>query len=92
MFVPTFDNDISVLVNHSLDLAEIVRFDALLLCENKLRAVPLELGHATIALHMDVQRLMFLAVEEEREPKESEYFWHISFVILFICHKDRNYF
>ena len=56
MFVPTFDNDISVLVNHSLDLAEIVRFDALLFCENKLRAVPLKLGHATITLHMDVQR------------------------------------
>ena len=92
MFVPTFDNDISVLVNHSLDLAEIVRFDALLFCENKLRAVLLKLGHATITLHMDVQRLMFLAIEEERESKESEYFWHISFVILFICHKDRNYF
>ena len=92
MFVPTFDNDVSVLVNHSFDLAEIVRFDALLLYENKLRAVPLELGHAAIALHMDVQRLMFLAVEEEREPKESEYFWHISFVLLFIRHKDRNYF
>jgi hypothetical protein len=92
MFVPTFDNDVSVLVNHSFNLAEIVRFDALLLCENKLRAVPLELGHTTIALHMDVQRLMFLAVEEEREPKESEYFWHISFVLLFIRHKDRNYF
>ena len=71
MFVPTFDNDVSVLVNHSFNLAEIVRFDALLLCENKLRAIPLELGHATIALHMDVQRLMFLAVEEEREPKFS---------------------
>ena len=69
MFVPTFDNDVSVLVNHSFDLTEIVRFDALLLCENKLRAVPLELGHATIALHVDVQWLMFLAVEEEREPK-----------------------
>jgi hypothetical protein len=63
MFVPTFDNDVSVLVNHSFDLAEIVRFDALLLCENKLRAVPLELGHTTI-----------------------------SFVLLFIRHKDRNYF
>ena len=50
MFVPTFDNDISVLVNHSLDLAEIVRFDALLFCENKFRAVPLKLGHATIIL------------------------------------------
>ena len=92
MFVPTFDNDVSVLVNHSFDLAEIVQFDALLLCENKLRAVPLELGHATIALHVDVQWLMFLAVEEEREPKESEYFWHISFVMLFIRHKGRNYF
>ncbi len=56
MFVPAFDNDISVLVNHSFDLAEIVRFDALLFCENKLRAVPLKLGHATITLHMDVQR------------------------------------
>ena len=82
MFVPTFDNDVSVLVNHSFDLTEIVRFDALLLCENKLRAVPLELGHATIALHVDVQWLMFLAVEEEREPKEPEYFWHISFVFI----------
>ena len=54
MFVPTFDNDISVLVNHSLDLAEIVRLNALLISEDKLRAVPLKLGHATIALHMDV--------------------------------------
>ena len=92
MFVPTFDNDISVLVNHSLDLAEIVRFDALLLCENKLRAVPLELGHTSIPFNMNVKRVVLLAVEEERESKESEYFWHISFVILFICHKDRNYF
>ena len=54
MFVPTFDNDMSVLVNHSLDLAEIVRFNALFFNEDKLRAVPLELGHATIALHVDV--------------------------------------
>ena len=45
MFVPTFDNDVSVLVNHNFDLTVIVRFDALLLCENKLRAIPLELGH-----------------------------------------------
>ena len=34
MFVPTFDNDVSVLVNHSFDLAEIVRFDTLLLGKN----------------------------------------------------------
>ena len=54
MFVPTFDNDVCVLVNYSLNLAEIVRFNALLISENKLRAVPLKLGHATIALHVDV--------------------------------------
>jgi len=83
MFVPTFDNDVSVLVNHSFYLTKIVRFNALLLGENKLRAIPLELGHTTITLHVDVQRLMFLAVEEERETKESEYFWHILFVLLF---------
>jgi hypothetical protein len=82
MFVPTFDNDVSVLVNHSFDLAEIVRFDTLLLGKNKLRTIPLELGHATIALYVDMQRLVFLAVEEEREPKKSEYFWHISFVFI----------
>ena len=35
MFVPTFDNGVSVLVNHSFDLAEIIRFDALLLGKNK---------------------------------------------------------
>jgi hypothetical protein len=80
MFVPTFDNDISVLVNHGLYFAEISRFDALLFGEDELRAIPLELGHTTIALHVDVQWLVFLAVEEERESKESEYFWHISFV------------
>jgi hypothetical protein len=82
MFVPTFDNDVSVLVNHCFDLAKIVRFDTLLLGKNKLRAVPLELGHAAITLDVDMQRLVFLAVEEEREPKESEYFWHISFVFI----------
>jgi hypothetical protein len=79
MFVPTFDNNVSVLVNHSFNLAEVVRFDALLFSENKLCAIPFELSHATIALHMDVQWLMFLAIEEKRESKESEYFWHISF-------------
>ena len=55
MFVPTFDNDVGVFVNHRFYLTEVVRFDALLLSENKLRTVPLELGHATIALYMDVQ-------------------------------------
>jgi hypothetical protein len=92
MFVPTFDNDVSILVNHSFDLTVIIRFDTLLLCENKLCTVPLELGHATIALYVDVQWLMFLTIEEERESKESEYFWHNLLVLLFICHKDRNYF
>ena len=92
MFVPTFDDDIGVFVNHRFDLTVVVRFDALLLSENEFCTVPLELGHAAIALHMDVHRLMFLAVEEKRKPKESEYFWHISFVLLFIRRKDRNYF
>jgi hypothetical protein len=91
MFVPTFDNDVGVFVNHSFDLAEIFRFDALLFGENKLRAVPLVFSCAIIALHMDVLWLMFLAVEE-REPKESEYFWPNPFVLLFIRHKGRNYF
>ena len=65
MFVSTFDNDVGVFVNHRFYLTEVVRFDALLLSENKLRTVPLELGHATIALYMDVQWLVFLAVEKE---------------------------
>ena len=92
MFVPTFDNDVGVFVNHRFDLTEVVRFDALLLSENELSTIPLKLSHAAIALHMDVHWLMFLAVEEKRKPKESEYFWHISLVLLFICPKDRNYF
>ena len=92
MFVPTFDDNVGVFVNHRFNLTEVVRFDALLLSENELRTVPFELGHATIALHVDVHRFMFLAVEEKRKPKESEYFWHISFVLLFIRHKGRNYF
>ena len=92
MFVPTFDDDVSVLVNHGLDFAEVARLDALLLSENELRTVPLELGHTAIALYVDMHRLMFLAIEEKREPKESEYFWYISFVLLFIRPKDRNYF
>ena len=69
MFVPTFDNDVGVFVNHRFDLTEVVRFDALLLSENELRTVPLELGHAAVALHMDVHKLVFLAIKEEREPK-----------------------
>ena len=69
MFIPTFDNDVGVFVNHRFDLTEVVRFDALLLSENKLRAIPHELSHAAVALHMDVHRLVFLAIKEEREPK-----------------------
>lgn len=69
MFVPTFDNDVGVFVNHRFDLTEVVRFDALLFSENELCTVPLELGHAAVALHMDVHRLVFLAIKEEREPK-----------------------
>jgi hypothetical protein len=92
MFVPTVDDYISILVNYSLNLTEITRFDVLFFSENELFTVPIEFGHTTIALHMDVQRLMLLAVKEEREPKESEYFWHISFVLLFLRYKDRNYF
>ena len=84
MFIPTFDNDVGVFVNHRFDLTEVVRFDALLLSENELRTVPLELSHTTIALYVDVKWLMFLAIEEKRESKESEYFWHISFVLLFV--------
>ncbi len=38
MFVPTFDNDVSVLVNYSFYFAEISRFDTLLLGKNCLSA------------------------------------------------------
>ncbi len=35
---------------------------------------------------------MFFTVEEERESIESEYFWHISLLLLFQWCKFRNYF
>jgi len=92
MLVPTFDDNVGIFINHRFNLTEVIRFDALLLSENELRTIPLELGHAAIALNVDVHRLMLLAIEEKRKPKESEDFWHISFVLLFIRHKDRNYF
>lgn len=61
---------------------------------DKLRPVPFELGHPSIPLHMDMQRVMLPTVEEERESEESEeseYFWHNVFFINYYG-KDRNYF
>ena len=51
MFVPTFDDDIGILVYYGLDFAEIVCFYSLLLSKNKLCAVPFELSHTAITLY-----------------------------------------
>ena len=91
MLVPLGDDDVCILINDSLDLLEVTGLDAHPLHKDKLRPVPFELGHPSIPLHMDMQRVMLPAVEEERESEESEYFWHNVFFINYYG-KDRNYF
>jgi hypothetical protein len=92
MFIPTFDDNIGILIDYSLDLAKIARFDTLFLRKDELYTIPLELSYSAVALYVDMKWLVFLAVEKEREPEKSKYFWHLSIVYyIFLC-KDRNYF
>ena len=91
VLVPLGDDDVCILINDSLDLLEVTGLDAHPLHNDKLRPVPFELGHPSIPLHMDMQRVMLPTVEEERESEESEYFWHNVFFINYYG-KDRNYF
>jgi len=91
VLVPLGDDDVRILINDSLDLLEVTGLDAHPLHKDKLRPVPFELGHSSIPLHMDMQRVMLPTIEEERESEESEYFWHNVFFINYYG-KDRNYF
>ena len=45
-------------------------------CE--LASVPDILSHTTVPFDVNMDRLMLLAIKEERKTKESKYFWHIS--------------
>ena len=91
MLVPLGDDDVCILIDDGLDLLEVTGLDAHPLHNDKLRPVPFKLGHPSIPLHMDMQRVMLPTVEEERESEESEYFWHNVFLINYYG-KDRNYF
>jgi len=76
VFVPLGDDDVCILVDDGLDLFEVSGLDAYTLHQDELSPVPLEFGHPSFPLHMDMQWIMLPAVKEEREPEESEYFWH----------------
>ena len=67
MFVPLGDDDVCILIDDGLDLLEVTSLDAYTLHQDKLRPIPFELGHPSIPLHMDMQRVMLPTVEEERE-------------------------
>ena len=75
MLVPLGNDNVCILLDNGLDLLEVTGLDAHPLHKDKLRPVPFELGHSSIPLHMDMQRVMLPTVEEERESEESEYFW-----------------
>ena len=76
MFVPLGDDDVGILIDNCLNLLEVTGLDTYPIYKDKLRPVPFEFGHPSIPLHMNMQRIMLTAVEEEREPEEPEYFWH----------------
>lgn len=77
MFIPTADDDISILINSKFDFLHVTCLDVVLLNKDKLLTVPVKFCHAAITLDMDMNRLMLFAVKEERETKETKYFWHL---------------
>lgn len=54
MFLPTFYDNIGILVYYLLYLLIVVCFDFLLLKQLKLNTIPYKLGHTAITLYMYV--------------------------------------
>jgi len=91
MFFPTLDNQVGILVNDRLNLLQVICLYLLLYKQCELASVPDILSHTTVPFDVNMDRLMLLAIKEERKTKESKYFWHISISLYYWC-KYRNYF
>lgn len=92
MFVPTFYDNIGILVNNSLDFLVVICLDSFFLNQGKLCPIPFKLSHTSIPLHMYMKRIVFPAVEKERETLKSKYFRHIIPYFIIYHRKDRYYF
>ena len=56
----------------------------------RINSVPFH-SNLAIALHVNMKRLVFPTIEEEREPIEYEYFWHIINILSSLRCKYRYY-
>ncbi len=65
MFIPTFDDDVGILMNDSIDFFHITSFDIMFFNKNKLLTIPVKLCHAVITLDMNVDWFVLFAVEEK---------------------------
>lgn len=70
MFIPTADDDISILINSKFDFLHVTCLDVVLLNKDKLLTVPVKFCHAGITLDMDMNRLMLFAVKKNEKPKK----------------------
>jgi hypothetical protein len=76
VFFPPFNDNIGIFVNCIFNLFEVIGFNALLFKKFKLGSIPNEFGHSSIALNMDMQRLMLSAIEKEGKTRKTKYLWH----------------
>jgi len=76
VFVPSFYDNVCIIVYHFLYFLEVICFDALPLCKYEFSSIPFEFSNSVITFHMNVNWLMFSAIKEELKSKKSEYFGH----------------
>ena len=78
------DNYVAVIVNHRFNLLQILGADVMLLGKHKLLSVPNKFSITTLADHVNVNRLMFMAKEHKYKAVGSKNFWH-KIVVLGYC-------
>jgi len=92
MFFPAFNDNIRILVYYLFYLFIVIRFDSYLFRLFKLSAIPSELSHTSIALHMYMKWFVFFTIKEERKTIKPKYLRHKIFALLLLRSKYRNYF
>ena len=90
MLFPTLDDQVGILIDDRLNLLQVVGLYLLLNKQRKLASIPNKLSHATVAFNVNVDRLMLLAIKEEK-PKNLKTSGISLFRFIYRC-KYRNYF
>ena len=70
--IPSVNDYVGIVINHCTNLAQIGRFDIVLLAQHKPLTIPFVFGISILTHHMDVDRCMFKAEEHKYESVCSE--------------------